>query len=145
MTSIRLVRALLPSSFHVTIWRSLTHQYSTSSANATGSLTNPSWHAAFLKATSLVSQMTLSEKSNLTSGIMDRCAGNLGSVPRLSVPGFCLQDGPAGLRGVRGGSQFPAGLTVAATWDKDLIYRRARAMGEEWRDQGTLLIFRERV
>lgn len=85
--------------------------------------------------------MTLSEKANLTSGILARCAGTLGSVPRFGIPEFCLQDGPAGLRGVNGGSQFPAGLTVAATWDRDLIYERARAMGQEWRDQGRPLLY----
>lgn len=106
--------------------------------NASGSLTNSAWNTAFLKSTSLVSQMTLSEKANLTSGILARCAGTLGSVPRLGIPETCLQDGPAGVRGPNGISQFPAGLTVAATWDRELIYERARAMGQEFRDQGEL-------
>lgn len=81
--------------------------------------------------------MTLDEKANLTSGVTGRCAGTLGSVERFGIPEFCLQDGPAGVRPVHGVSQFPAGLTTAATWDRDLIYARAAAMGQEFYDQGT--------
>lgn len=105
------------------------------SDNATG---GKAWQTAFTKASKLVAQMTLAEKTNLTSGVIGPCAGTLGSVDRLGIPGFCLQDGPAGIRPVHGASQFPAGLTTAATWDRDLIYARAAAMGQEFYDQGAL-------
>lgn len=101
--------------------------------NATG---GKAWQSAFTKASKLVAQMTLDEKANLTSGVTGRCAGTLGSVERLGIPSFCLQDGPAGVRPVHGVSQFPAGLTTAATWDRDLMYARAAAMGQEFHDQG---------
>ncbi|KAJ0319983.1 hypothetical protein COL5a_009892 [Colletotrichum fioriniae] len=35
-----------------------------------------------------------------------------------------------------GVSVFPAGISTAATWDKDLMYRRAVALGEEFRAKG---------
>ena len=37
-------------------------------------------------------------------------------------------------------SAFPAGLTAAATWDKDLIYRRGQAIAEEFRNKGAHVI-----
>lgn len=101
--------------------------------NATG---GKAWHDAFLKASELVGQMTLEEKANLTSGIDGPCVGMLGSVARLNIPELCLEDGPAGVRPVHGVSQFPAGLTTAATWDRALIFARSKAMGQEFHDQG---------
>lgn len=35
-----------------------------------------------------------------------------------------------------GHTQFPAGVTSAATWDRELIYERSRAMGQEFYDLG---------
>lgn len=72
----------------------------------------------------------------MTTGTDGLCVGNTGSVPRLNIPSLCLEDGPVGVRAAHGISQFPAGLTSAATWDRDLIYARSKAMGQEFRDQG---------
>ncbi|KIK62435.1 glycoside hydrolase family 3 protein [Collybiopsis luxurians FD-317 M1] len=94
------------------------------------------WASAFAKANATVSQMTLEEMANLTIGIDGRCVGNTGSVPRFNIPSLCLQDGPAGVRDVHGISQFPGGVTSAATWDRELIYARSKAMGQEFHDQG---------
>lgn len=54
----------------------------------------------------------------------------------LGLPSLCLQDGPAGPRPAYGVTQFPAGLTTACTWDKELIYQRSKAMGQEFYDLG---------
>ena len=64
------------------------------------------------------------------------CAGNTGEIPRLGIPRMCYQDGPAGVRPAIGNTQFPSGVTTAATWDVDLIYARSRAMGQEFYDLG---------
>ncbi|KAH9931535.1 glycoside hydrolase [Fomitopsis serialis] len=101
--------------------------------NATG---GNAWTAAFSRAQALVAQMTLEEKVNLITGHDGRCTGNTGAVERLGIPVLCLNDGPAGVGRVLGVSQFPAGQTVAATWDRDLIYQRGHAMGQEFYDQG---------
>ncbi|THU93532.1 glycoside hydrolase [Dendrothele bispora CBS 962.96] len=95
-----------------------------------------SWKDAFAKASSLVNNMTLAEKVNVMAGIPGSCVGNIGGVPRLNISGFCLEDGPAGVRPLHGVSQFPAGLTTAATWDRELIYNRSYFMGKEYYDQG---------
>jgi beta-glucosidase len=47
-----------------------------------------------------------------------------------------LADGPAGVRPADGHTQFPAGVTTAATWDRELIYNRSRTMGQEFYDLG---------
>jgi beta-glucosidase len=47
-----------------------------------------------------------------------------------------LQDGPLGVRNTDHNTAFPAGITVGATFDKDLMYRRAVAIGEEFRGKG---------
>ncbi|KAF4778881.1 glycosyl hydrolase family 3 [Colletotrichum scovillei] len=97
------------------------------------------WADAYAKAKDFVSQLTLLEKVNLTTGVGwqgDVCVGNVGSVPRLGLRGLCMQDGPVGIRFTDYNSVFPSGQTVAATWDRSLIYRRAEAIGFEHRSKG---------
>lgn len=95
------------------------------------------WEWAVEKARSVVEQLTLEEKVNLTAGITGgRCEGTLGRVERFGIPELCFQDGPAGLRASDFVTVFPAGVTTAATWDRDLIYRRAAALGAEFVAKG---------
>ncbi|CED82386.1 Glycoside hydrolase, superfamily [Phaffia rhodozyma] len=94
------------------------------------------WKDAFEKAKSIVDQMTIQEKVNVTSGIVGPCVGNTAPVPRFGIPSMCLEDGPLGVRPVDFVSQFPAGVTVAATWDHDLFWKRANSIGEEFKGKG---------
>lgn len=83
--------------------------------------------------------MTLAEKVNITSGtgyLMGPCVGQTGSALRFGIPRICLQDGPLGIRNTENNSAFPAGVTAGATWDKDLMYARGVAIGEEARGKG---------
>ncbi|KEP45258.1 glycoside hydrolase family 3 protein, partial [Rhizoctonia solani 123E] len=96
------------------------------------------WKDAHAKAKQVVSQMTLEEKVNITTGVSwkNLCAGNTGAVPRLNIPALCLHDGPTGVRPADFASQFPAQITVGATWDRELIYECAAALGAEFRGKG---------
>jgi beta-glucosidase len=47
-----------------------------------------------------------------------------------------LQDGPLAVRQAIDASVFPAQITVAASWDRTLAYRRARYLGIEFRGKG---------
>ncbi|KUL85518.1 hypothetical protein ZTR_08081 [Talaromyces verruculosus] len=97
------------------------------------------WSAAYAKAQKVVSNMTLAEKVNITSGtgyLMGPCVGQTGSALRFGIPRICLQDGPLGIRNTDNNSAFPAGVTAGATWDKDLMYARGVAIGEEARGKG---------
>jgi beta-glucosidase len=67
---------------------------------------------------------------------MGMCVGNTGPADRLGFPSLCLQDGPLGMRFVDNGTAFPAGVTVGATWNKDLMYERGKAHGFEAKKKG---------
>ncbi|KAJ7610883.1 putative beta-glucosidase, partial [Roridomyces roridus] len=105
-------------------------------AKATGG----TWKNGFAKAKALVNQMTIEEKVNVTTGYTGKCVGFTGEVPRLGLTAICLQDGPAGVRPARRVSQFPAGVTVASTWNRDLIAARATAIGREFHDKGVRVL-----
>ncbi|KAG8534117.1 uncharacterized protein KY384_000961 [Bacidia gigantensis] len=79
------------------------------------------WADAYAKARAFVGQLTLTEKVNLTTGVgwqSERC------------------DSPLGVRSTDYNSAFPAGVNVAATWDRGLANARGVAMGAEHRDKG---------
>jgi beta-glucosidase len=107
--------------------------YSSPAANGTSS---KAWASAHAQARSLVAQMTTAEKVNVTHGWPGSCVGNTGAVPRVGVPPLCFADGPAGIRGQEFVSAFPAGIHVGATWDKELMYKYGRALGDEYHGKG---------
>lgn len=97
------------------------------------------WDAAYQQARDFVSQLTLTEKVNLTTGVGwqgEKCVGNIGSIPRLAFKALCLEDSPLGVRFKDFASAFPALVTIAATWDRGVFYDHGYAMGEEHRDSG---------
>ncbi|GAB7350276.1 hypothetical protein MBLNU459_g0917t3 [Dothideomycetes sp. NU459] len=97
------------------------------------------WDDAYRKARAFVSQLTLEEKVNLTTGTgweQDSCVGQTGSIPRLAFAALCLQDSPTGVRDTDFVSVWPAGVNVAATWDRGLAHARGQGMGEEHRGKG---------
>ena len=101
--------------------------------------TDARWAASYAKAAELVRKMTLAEKVNVTTGVgwgSDLCVGNTGPARAAGFPALCLQDGPLGLRFVDHVTAFPAGVTVAATWNRDLARRRGQAMAREARIKG---------
>jgi len=102
-------------------------------ANATGI---GGWEDAVGKAKAFVSQLTLEEKSNMVTGTPGPCTGNIIAIPRLGFPGLCLQDGPLAIRVADYASVFPAGVSAAASFDRELMYRRGVDMGAEFKGKG---------
>ncbi|KAK3349617.1 glycoside hydrolase family 3 protein [Lasiosphaeria hispida] len=98
--------------------------------------TSPRWALAHARAASVVAQLTLAELTSLTHGHPGPCVGNTLAIPRLALPALCFYDGPSGLRGQEFVSAFPAGLHVAATFDRDLMHQYGRALGAEFRGRG---------
>ncbi|OAA56347.1 beta-glucosidase 1 precursor [Niveomyces insectorum RCEF 264] len=97
------------------------------------------WADAYAKAKAFVAQMTLTEKVNLTTGVGwegEQCVGQTGAVPRLGLTSMCMQDSPVGVRDTDFNSVFSSGQTVAATFDRQLLYARGLAMGQEHRGKG---------
>lgn len=67
-------------------------------------------------------------------------AGMTNAVPRLGIPQIVLSDGPAGVRikPTRKGDErtyyctrFPSGMTLASTWDVDVVRQTGAALGDE--------------
>lgn len=97
------------------------------------------WATSYEKAQTLVAQMTLIEKVNITTGTgwqMGLAVGNTGPANNVGFPSLALQDGPLGIRFADNITAFPAGITVGATWNKELMYMRGRAIGKEARLKG---------
>ncbi|KAL3495966.1 glycosyl hydrolase family 3 N terminal domain-containing protein [Aspergillus germanicus] len=82
------------------------------------------------------SQLTLAEKADMVTGVASPCIGNIYPIPRLNFSGICLQDGPLSLRVADYVSVFPSGVTIAASWDKRVMYERNLAMGREFKAKG---------
>ena len=98
-----------------------------------------SWEESYREAAVMVNKMSLVEMVNVTTGTgwsQNLCVGNTAPALEAGFPALCLQDGPLGLRFADHITAFPAGLTVGATWNRDLMYKRGRALGLESRLKG---------
>ena len=75
---------------------------------------------------------------NLTGGIQanSACSGIIPAIPRLGFPGLCLSDAGNGVRSTDFVSSWPSGLSVGASWNRDLARKRAVAMAGEFRTKG---------
>ncbi|KAE8380469.1 putative beta-glucosidase G [Aspergillus bertholletiae] len=107
------------------------------SPNTTGS---GGWEAALAKAQQFVAQLTLEEKADMVTGQPGPCVGNIVAIPRLGFNGLCLQDGPLAIRVADYASTFSAGVTAASTWDRDILYERGLAMGQEFKAKGANVV-----
>lgn len=97
----------------------------------------PAWAAAYTKAIHMISNFTIQQKVNITTGIgwgNGLCVGNTPAVG--DFPGLCLQDSPLGVRDTDFVTSFPAGITTASTWNRALMRARGLAMGQEHRMKG---------
>ncbi|KAI9367460.1 putative beta-glucosidase G [Aspergillus egyptiacus] len=94
------------------------------------------WEEAFAQAQDFVAQLTPEEKVDMVTGQAGPCVGNIVAIPRLNFSGLCLQDGPLSIRVADFSSVFPAGVTVASSWDRKLLYERGYAMGQEFKAKG---------
>lgn len=84
----------------------------------------------------LVGRMTAEEKIDLLSGWRNF---NLHPCPRLGIPSFSMADGPLGIAswGEYGrATAFPSVLTLAASWDRQLVAEAGEVYAEEWRSRG---------
>ncbi len=89
----------------------------------------------------LLSQLTLKEKVALLSG---RDIWRTAPIERLGIPSITMTDGPHGVRASRHEAArpvgpttaFPTGVSLASTWNPELIEKAATAMAEETRAMG---------
>lgn len=100
-----------------------------------------------MKYASIVEKLTLDEKIKLLSG--DKYWHTVG-FPSKGIPAIMMTDGPHGLRkqtdtpkGINDSAPatcFPAAITSGATWNKELVARMARAIGEEALAEGVSVV-----
>jgi beta-glucosidase len=91
----------------------------------------------------LLSRMTLPEKVSLLAG-----TNMWYTVPieRLGIPSLKMTDGPNGARGagsLTGGVKtacFPAGISLASTWNTDLVERVGQALADETKLKGAQVL-----
>jgi beta-glucosidase len=91
---------------------------------------------------SLVSQLTTEEKASLLAG---RDFWTTNPVERLNIPSLKVSDGPNGARGETffGGitsACFPAGVSLAATFDVELAKQAGKALAEETKTKGAMCL-----
>ncbi|KAK3372692.1 glycoside hydrolase family 3 protein [Podospora didyma] len=97
------------------------------------------WAESYKKAAKMVSRMTLAEKVNVTTGTgwqMGLAVGTNAPAVYVGFPQLQLQDGPLGIRKADNITAFPAGITVGATWNRQLMYARGKAHAIEAHDKG---------
>ncbi|KAJ5351480.1 hypothetical protein N7452_000454 [Penicillium brevicompactum] len=97
------------------------------------------WAESYTKAKELVSKLTLEEKSNLTFGAStteNGCGGWIPGIPRVGFPGLCLVDAGNGVRTTDLVNGYAAGLSVGASWNRDLTTKRGHFMAGEFRAKG---------
>lgn len=111
--------------------------------------------SAEIRAAATVKQMTADEKVVLTHGMMPLPffpgtvipaeailgAGYIQGIPRLGVPALTETDASLGVSwvgGIRkdGATALPSGLSQAASWNPDLLYRGGAMIGSEARAKG---------
>lgn len=78
----------------------------------------------------------------MVTGQPGPCVGNIVAIPRLGFQGLCLQDGPLSIRVADYASVFSAGVSAAATWDREILYERGLAMGKEFKAKGAHIALR---
>ncbi|WP_257984312.1 glycoside hydrolase family 3 C-terminal domain-containing protein [Neobacillus cucumis] len=95
----------------------------------------------------VIQAMTLDEKINLIGGAgaaVSGAAGGTFAIPRLGIPKLTFADGPAGLRfgstANKSTTGFPIPTALSSSFNKDLMYNVASAMGKETLDYGVDVI-----
>lgn len=90
------------------------------------------------RVSSLFDALTPDEKMDILTGTDFTTR----PIPRLGIPAMGMADAGQGVRGGMGSTQgpataFPSGVSMASTWDPELVGRIGKAIGEEALNKGT--------
>ena len=89
------------------------------------------------RAAMLIAAMTPKEKLVLLQGASGPGIGNTAAIERLGVPEIHLEDGPNGVADWQVNvTTWPSSMTMAASWDVDLLRQYGAACGAEQRGKG---------
>lgn len=98
-----------------------------------------SWAESYSKAQEMVGKMTLEDKINITGGWYGSGTGCVGAIPpidHVGFPGLCLQDAGNGVRATDYVNGYASGISVGASWNKELAKERGIHMAMEFRKKG---------
>jgi beta-glucosidase len=85
----------------------------------------------------LLSKMTTEEKIDYIGGYNDFY---IRPIDRLGVPQIKMSDGPAGVRNYGKTTAYPAGICMASTWNRELLYQTGQAFGSDARARGVHIL-----
>ena len=91
------------------------------------------------RAAKLAAAMTSQERLVLLHGASGYGIGNTAAIPRAAVrvPALHLEDGPSGVADWQVNvTNWPSSMTMAASWDTELMQQYGAAMGSEQRGKG---------
>jgi len=117
----------------------------TASATTASATTHPScpWLDTALPIATrvklLVDKMTLPDKIDIVEGhgTNNAYVFYMAGIPSLCIPNMGLEDGPNGVGdGMKGVTQLPAGVALAATWDPALAHSYGQVIGAEEAGKG---------
>ena len=81
----------------------------------------------------LLGQMTLEEKLAYIGGVN---AMSIQPIARLGLPEIRMSDGPLGVRQDKPSTRYPAGIALAASWNRDLAEWEGVSMARDCRARG---------
>lgn len=94
--------------------------------------------AHIAQARNLVSKMTLDEKIRMISG---KTRFSTADIPRLGIPEILMADGPQGIRNhCEHSTLYPAGIMLAATWNRDIAKQYGASLGNDARARGVSIL-----
>ena len=86
------------------------------------------------RAAEIVKEMTLEEKCLLVAGQED--GFHTYAIERLGVPSVRMADGPQGVRNDTRSTYYPCGMSLAASWNRDLAKMVGNGIGFDARARG---------
>lgn len=89
------------------------------------------------KIEELLSQMTLKEKVDYIGGIR---SFYIRGINRLHIPEIRLADGPIGVRADGSSTTYPAGINLAASWNKELAQEVGASLAQDARARGVHIL-----
>lgn len=96
------------------------------------------------RAEELVSKMTLEEKCTLIHGEMGNTEYEDGfhimPIPRLGIPAIRMADGPQGVRNKTNSTYYPCGISLAASWNRDVARKVGEGIGLDARARGVAIM-----
>lgn len=96
------------------------------------------------RAEELVSKMTLEEKCTLIHGERGDAEYEDGfhimPIPRLGIPAIRMADGPQGVRNKTNSTYYPCGISLAASWNRDVAGKVGEGIGLDARARGVAIM-----